>query len=411
MTKFKTLASGALGLALATLSLPALAQDAPEAQAIARAAAEKAQAEALTAMYNSRKAQADAEAAAAAAKLGPLSTYKMEGNVDVGTNSGKLEATLLASEATRISASRIVDRLCPLLATNGRTACGDDIQGSPLIVFTDTEKPSFDAYDAFSAQLRSIKTQLLRVKGRRPVVRPATGGPISGSTIGLAGVTTLLSTAGNLLRSDYKLSYVDVTADDVVLVRALLEQAKAKKLGSAISVPLLYGGRINYDTNPAILSLDAVEQDRNIVAGEARGLREESATQPKNKAALEALAVEMEDAVKRFDAFALRLGTADDKGVVPLSVIARQAAVSQALTANGHMLVLKVNLAGGSAYSQKNFWTFLGTMPFSVSGGSLISYTLLKGQNGEVVDAGVLAQTQPFTRIHRATQRFLKGSR
>jgi hypothetical protein len=45
-------------------------------------------------------------------------------------------------------------------------------------------------------------------------------------------------------------------------------------------------------------------------------------------------------------------------------------------------------------------------MPFSVSGGSLISYTLVRGRSSDIVDAGVLRQTEPFMKIHAATRRF-----
>jgi hypothetical protein len=64
---------------------------------------------------------------------------------------------------------------------------------------------------------------------------------------------------------------------------------------------------------------------------------------------------------------------------------------------------------GGSAYSEKNFFTFLGTLPYSVSGGALVSYTLFNGATGAVVDSGSYGASAPFMKIHRIAQRYKKG--
>ena len=55
--------------------------------------------------------------------------------------------------------------------------------------------------------------------------------------------------------------------------------------------------------------------------------------------------------------------------------------------------------AGGSSVAKKNFWTFLGSMPFKVSGGALASYSLLEGSTGRVLRAGTLADMQPLKKL------------
>ena len=395
-------------LALAGLAAPALADEPVVDPAVLRSQALEAQYKAEAQAYVAAKAKSDAQAAAASAQLGPLSAYQTPGAIEVGANSGKLEVTLLAAETTRLSAAGIVKDLCSMLASSPAvTACGPTGAGpASIIIFTDSEKPTFDALDAFTAQARSIRAHLLRVKDLQPPSGPKPGGVISSSTLGFAAISTLLSTAGNLLRSDYKLSAVEVTQSDALLVKTFLQEARRADLKPSLYVPSLYGGRIDYDTNAAIKTLEELESARNGVKQRADALRQLLEEEPKRKAAIDPIIAQMDAAVARFDAFSVKLGTADEKGSVPLSVVARQAAQSALIGDDTYMLVLKAEMAGGSAYSKKNFWTFLGEMPFSVSGGSLVSYTLLRGRNGAVADAGVRARTLPFTKIHQATRRF-----
>lgn len=404
MTRTGTLLMAiALQLAVAT---PATAQDA-EDPAITAAKAEKARLDAETARYVAAKARSDAEAAAAQARLGPLATYQTPGAVEVGANSGRLEATLLASAATSRSAAKIASRLCTRLATPGATGCGARAADGAcpatgtetLLVFPEGSAPTFDAYDTFRAQLLSIELQL------KPLI-PVDGQPLTTSTIALPAAAAALSAVGNLLRSDYKLSGVEVTQSDALLVRTFIEEARAACLDRRITAPSMLPPRIDIDGNPALVRLREVAALRDKVATRAGALRQHVAKTPADKAAVDPVIAVLDQAVARFDTFATRVGTPDDKGVVPLAVVARQAQLDGTIKDTTMMLVLKAELAGGSAYAKKNFWTFLGEMPFSVSGGSLISYTLVQGRSSEFVDAGVLRQTEPFMKIHAATRRF-----
>lgn len=400
-----------IGLLLIAASTPMalLAQEA-EDPALTRIKALKAQYELETQAFLASKARSDAETAAATAKLGPLASYQTAGTIEVGANSGKLEAALLASEATRVAAAQIALDMCSLLRKEpAQSACGDKGVGpAKLLIFTDAEKPTFDALDAFNAQLFSIRAQLERAAA----LEPAPAGPrgVNVVSASLPMFSTLLSTAGNLLRSDYKLSGIEISPSDSLLVKSFVQQARIAKIRSVLSAPSVYGGRIDFKSNPAFKDLEAVETLRNSVAAKADALRELAGTKPKNKAEIDKVVAEMDKAVARFDVFSQKLGTPDDKGNVPLAAVARQAVVAGTMTDDTYLLLLKSDLAGGSAYSKKNFWTFLGDMPFSVSGGSLVSYTLLNGRSGDVVYAGVLGQTEPFSKLHAATQRFVRTS-
>lgn len=381
--------------------IPAIAQesDSPTTTRLKELTAEY---ELATKAYQASKAKSDAEAAAAAAKFGPLSNYQTAGTIEAGANSGKIEVAMLASEATRSAAAQIVRELCTMLSTKpGGSACGKDAKApARLLVFADADKPTFDALDAFRAELRSIRMQLDSAKPK------ASTGP-RGEFVeaSAAGFSTALSVLGNLLRSDYKLSSIDISQGDSMVVKSFLREARLAGLNSALSVPSIYSGRIDFDSNPAVKELETAEKLRNEVAEQAASMRR-GAKNPKAKAAIEPAASAMDKAVARFDAFVTRIGTPGEAGKVPLAIIARQAQIASNLDEDTHVLILKSEMAGGSAYAKKNFWTFFGRMPFFVSGGSLVSYTVLKGRDGEVLYAGVLGQMQPFGRIDATTARF-----
>mgnify|MGYP004254531567 FL=1 len=325
----------------------------------------------------------------------------------MGANSGKLEATLLASAATSRLAAHIVERVCPQLAPGGgMAACSIPPTGQacpaytteakPLLVFTEQAVPNFDAYDMFRMQLESIEAQLVRAL-------PAGDGTISAGVMGLPAAATVLSALANLFRSDYKLSALDVSQSDALLVRSFIEKANARCLDRPIVSPSLLQPRLEIEGNPALARLNTAGTLRDRAASRSADQKRAMSAE---KAKTDPEIARLDEAVARFDAFLVKLGTPNEKGSVPLAMVARQGQLDGLIDESTPMLILKAEMAGGSAYAKKNFWTFLGGMPFSVSGGSLVSFTLVRGRSAEIVDAGVLRQTEPFMKIHAATKRF-----
>lgn len=383
----------ALVATLALATSPVHGQEAEENPVIARANELKAQ-------YEASKAKSDAEAAAVKAKFGPLADYTTEGTVEAGENAGKLEATLLAAEATRQSAGHIVAALCNSNKVGGAATLCAANSTADLILMAEADQLTFDSYDAFRLQLLSVRDEMTSAMGSTcPTSTPAF------TESSLAGLSTVVSIAGNLLRSDYKLSHIEVTPSDSLLLKAFVQQARGKVHGN-LWAPAIAPQRIDLVNNPALKELAADLKLRN----EVKECADKLAKKPKGKKPDPQLA-KMVKAIERFDAFYTSLGTADDKGTVPLAVIARQAALSEVMAKpTTYVLTLKADMAGGSAYTKKNFATFLGTMPFSVSGGSLVSYTLVKGREGAMVYADLLPQTEPFMKLHAATARFQNGA-
>src|SRR3546814_19319672 len=69
------------------------------------------------------------------------------------------------------------------------------------------------------------------------------------------------------------------------------------------------------------------------------------------------------------------------------------------------LFIVKMNATGGTYHTKKNFWTIFGGAPFSVSGGTLASYTLLEGFDGSVRASGLMPRATGFESVWRAIPR------
>jgi hypothetical protein len=418
-------ASKLLGtFAIATLCLhAAVAQDAEPDQAVASANAAKAVAEAQKAKY-------EAEEAAAKAKFGALADYAATGGVTASTGAGLLEATLMGSEATRASAEKIAARLCD--AVKGCTAptapatCTfrtPDPKLKPVFIVGEDEKLSFEAFDAFQLQTQLIEAQFKRALAMKPAAGFA---PSGGVTVSTAGFSTALALAGNLLRSDYTVSGVTLTPDNLVLAKEVMRAARCQQIPRAIKLPGQFNPPLDLTQNLALSRFNALDTLRDQANAsleasiqDAKDLQEAAKNEKDKKKAAALLAQSdayapivdaLKAAIKRYDDYVTKTGTPDDKGVFPLTAITRQAYLSQALGEGAYLLVLKANFLGGSSYTRKNFFTFFGAMPFSVAGGAVSSFALIEGGTGNVLDSGVFAQSAPYSKVHKTVGRYLNGN-
>lgn len=366
-----------LMLAMATT---ALAQVDPIADANRR----KAEADADTAASNADKARSEAATAAAKAKLGPLADYTAAGTTTAGNNAGKTESQLLASDATQGLAKLMVERL-KLQSLNKAN----------ILITSEGTLPTFEAYDAFLAQLQQIEGELKRAQLAKPKAKSAPTKLIQFEMFGSSSAAVVLNTVGNLLRSDYQVAGVEWTADDALLSRAIIVQAKSNSF-------------IRKFYTPAVSPLGmaktnlAIEALANLTAEQARAEDKLEAVTVSSQSSTELdyseVIVGLEASIKRGEAFAAMLRTPKD-GVTPLVVVARQAHFARILQ-DGYILSIKTHAAGGSTYTKKNFWTFLGTLPFYVSGGALASYSLTDGVTGEVLDSAVFGRMRPYMKVH-----------
>jgi hypothetical protein len=368
---------------LTGLFLPMLAL-AQASDPIAAAQQRKAEAEAETAAANAEKAKWEAAVAAEKAKFGPLGTKAVDGSVEVGKDSGKFEATYLAAKSLDGLATKVVAGAAIIPAK------------AKVLILTGTEVPSFEGYEAFRIRVDQLALEFAKAKATDAVAKPKSGnsGQKAFFELSTTSAATAMDVLGNLFRADYKVAPLEVSLDDQLLVRAIIGKAHAQW---DIRVPA-YAPSTLEAPNPAVVRLNQVLQNRSTAA---RLLAEAKADAGKSKkldytdriAALEGF-------IKSADAFSSEMRT-PVSGVVPFLLIARQAQ-QQDLLEGGYLLSVKINAAGGSSVAKKNFWTFLGTMPFKVSGGAVASYAVFDGSSGKVLGGGIvqdLRELTPLTRV------------
>jgi len=367
----------------------------------------KEESEARKAAADARKAEADADAAAAKAEFGGLADASTQGTTTAGDKAGQIEAAILSNAATRKVAIRIVSDVCaraPSLCSAAparalipqpvpATACAglDGSGGSVrLYIVTEAEKPTFDNAETVHASLCGLQRRLekaisasdrLRNRGVEAVIAPA-------------AIFAIANVVGNLFRSDYVVQGVAITPDDLLLAKTVAAAA-----GSAVKVPILlpsvYRPAALTSDNPLVSALTAIDQLRAQAAGLSVIHRRSAASTggkgrgPAGRAAVQtAVASELEAAIKAYDEYLAKITTPSEKGVSELAEAARQARIRADLQAGSYLLAVKMNAAGGSSFTTKNFWTFLGGVPFHVSGGAVASFTLIEGGSGAVAGAG-----------------------
>ena len=376
-------------------------------EATALALREKAIAEALKAKY-------DAESAATKAKFGSLVDYANTGGTAAGTAAGTMEVSLLGAEATRSVGVDIARRVCESLGSKKAASA------SPVYVVSESYALSFDAYDAFRVQSEVIEERLREALSVRPM--SASGG--SDLTASTSSPGTAIAVLGNLLRTEYSVANVSLTPDDQLLMRSVMDMAPCRNK-YAFRLPGHYIAPTRLENNGAMQSMRELEilrreLERKLLSDttiRANGLAAAKAEKDKDEAtklrvAAERFDIPIDAATKALDAhatFRTFLSTPNDKGILPLSLITRQADLAAPLGNGGYVLVLKANALGGTSYTRKDFWTFFGKMPFYVTGGTTASYTLIDGGSSNVVDAGIAARAAPYTKVHRVTTRFTDG--
>lgn len=415
----------------------------------AATAYKNAQAQAL----NAEAALATARANAAKVDLGPLASTTNGGSGTVtATGAGKIEGTMLASRALVVATDKLADRVC-LAASRGSgndlcapgqpagttkpgpwpalpTAIGGSAVAPPpnddcdnfstyavapsaqpvraIVIEADSQKMGFDGYDLLNLRLNAIGRQFcdadrdagaadVRTAGLK--VPAATGRPAGFLPAVSAGVDLVQK----LLATDYTITGIDITTDDLLMEKELIRAIEARNLGWPIYAPDLHP-IVDLANNPIILKLAII--DRLAVKAAARARTQADAAKKFQTASTTANLAP--DKVAEFSAaFQVHQNAADGltgaitaynglltsaMGSDPtkpnfMTTAIREAQVASIVRSGGWMLIAKMDAMGASAYTKKNFFTAFGAMPFYVSGGVLVSYTLVDGKTGQIIDA------------------------
>jgi hypothetical protein len=104
-------------------------------------------------------------------------------------------------------------------------------------------------------------------------------------------------------------------------------------------------------------------------------------------------------AIGVYEGFFNKLSGPDDKGQVPLVTVIREDVLADVLAKDGSLLlVVKLQKSGGSYYTKRNLWTIFTGMQFYCSGGVVVSYALLQGNDGLVIASGLIPVLGGFVR-------------
>lgn len=377
-------------------SLPAATQAADIVTAAKNA---KDVADAQKALADAQKAKSDAQLAAFKASIGDVPTSGLTGAVDLKGNAGELEAALLASKAVREASKSIAAAVREALPSKER-----------IVALSASDMPTFQALVTYTTQVAIVRKGLDdAIEAAQKAIR--TAGITAEAVPAFGMIGTVLDATNKLLsffRTDFTVGGTTVALEDSLAVNEVANglRDEVNKKSYLVTLPGVFNPDVLTDPAQFIVGdLTEVAIKRQLAADLASKVESDSAkltaaiakesTEQGKKPLQEKLGANKKaaDALKTaaglFDAWFGKLSTADDKGATMLATVVREKAVFKQLD-GGHLLILKVQKAGGGFLVKKNLWTSLGSMPLYHMGGAAVSYTLLNGHTGYVESAGVV---------------------
>lgn len=321
------------------------------------------------------------------------------GAVTAGSGAGGVEAQLLASQAVNEATATIV-----------KSALIELLAGKTVALYAGEELPNFAPLTTYRAQLFLLQKALVDATNLLEKTNNAHNpAGFVGTRFAPVIVGAALDAANKLLgffRTDYAVNGVEVKLDDLVILNAFANRLLAEGRGVVVKTPSLYYPPVAAEGSAILAELNTLATTRTKLLeslNECGRLRDgfvASAATEKDET-LKAQQIEsaglLKDAVTQanvalaaYDLFLTKLGTADEKGRVPLANILHLDELSTTLAHNGYLLSAKITSSGGSYYTRRNMWTLFGGMPFFNMGGVVVTYTLVEGKTGNIVAAGVL---------------------
>ena len=422
-------------------------------------------------VVDAEKALNDSRGAEASSALGTLSTYKgATGTVTVAEpNRAIMEVSLLSAIALREASGTLAARICgltagpaiaacastgsidmtegvqpvalPPLPARGTQALPEDWEGlcrtleetinpepvaggsvAPIIIVSADAKALVDLAEIFDVRSAAMGRELcrtLRAADEAERTSPALPGPAAATREeaggSLAAFGTIANVAANLYRSSYNVYAVDLTEDQLMLVRELAASLRAHRVRNPIYAPELFPVSPYTSGNPAMRRVEILDALRSEAANVTRrhqrialaieraipnaGVRTQELTAAKE--AHSAVEVRLTAAIKAYDDLMTAITSPQGTSPPTMSAILRQAHTVELLRGGALLLVSKVHVMGGTAYTQENFFASLFDMPYHTSGGVLVSYSAHDGQTGQVYDAATVPVAGGFVRPTR----------
>jgi hypothetical protein len=380
-----------------------MAQDSttPTDPVILKAQQDKAQSEARTAAYNAEAAEVTAKYSSAKAAVEALPTSGTSGAVDLKSDAGKSEATLLAAKATNAAAGQIAG------------AIGDKVKDKPVTIFAGTDRPTLDHFNGFNLRLELLdkaitpKAQALdnaAVQALHDIkFTAAPGGTHAVAAVAplaiALGVSALTKLVG-LFQTDYSVGGITLSADNAALATAV---AGALLGGDKKpTTTTLFSLSTNVTASDDLLTLlkpvaenGAAAQARIAFFQErAKAIRvDANAKDPKMAdaaAACDQAAAAWQLVATGYDTLLQSLTTADSSGNLLIAKVAEEQRLLNALKGDELVLFVQMNSSTGGYYTKKNLFTAFGAEPFYIAAGVVVSYTLVGGKDGKAIASGLI---------------------
>jgi len=381
------------------------------------------------------KQKAEAELNAFKAKVGDVPSAPYTGKTEIKEKAGSLEGAILAAKAISEASGKIRDQLMLINEIETASKTGPPI--SQLLIANVGDVPTFNSIMTFHAQTKvlEIAEKAAKIATDKAAKKdPARYGTKALPIVGAAGIA--LDAANKLLtylKSDISVGGIETKFDDSIVLHALAKPLVDTKAFTEVLIAGLYTPSDSIDkmaitieklTNGRSAAKASEEREKETVekipkqvedAKKSKADAEAELKNAKTPIARESAKKKVDVAaellkstsdpdriglhkeaqaawkktVDLYDAFFAKMITMDEKGNVPLAQVMKEEAFNSALS-NGMLLVTKLQAHGGSYYSANNILTAFGALPFHISGGTVISYVLVKGPHRNVITSGVV---------------------
>ncbi len=380
-------------------------------------AEQKALAEAEKEAANAKTAQIAAETEALKAKIGVIEGQTgITGAVTAGTNAGKAEASvLLVKELTEV--------LTKVLTTDSGLTL--EICKPQLVLFAGQSTAAFPTLRRFRYTISQFKRGFESADAllkEADVLNALSTAPskeaIAAQQSGIAGVGIAVEAAaklGSLFLTDYKIDDLTVATTNEVLLSAAASairqrcvDPKTKTTITTITLPQQMTG-FNPDRAVTLVEFEQGKlnsQRINARTGiaradeQARALRKAGGEQQLRTAAAYEAAAAAYRSLLAADAKLFEDLTLQTNVAVMDALLDELALLDKMSQADARALVIDLSGSGGSSYSRKSLWTFLGGMPYFVSTAGTLSWALFE-KDGKLNNSGVKPFHGGFHRVTR----------
>lgn len=370
---------------MVAVAVPAIAQETDPA--VAQAELRKKIADAEAAEHEAERLKYEKQKAAADAKFGFLPKSPAEGKAAVGEGGGALETEFLVADALASAAiyiAKAVESRSDILLVEGPQS-----RGNVRLL-------------SFQAEAYAIKKSAQRALGQTyDLCSPPPTPPIvseKGITLflnqGLFSAGALVGALGDMLKSDTTITGKTSSLNEEQLVRALLVAAPGR-------FQTAYFDNATFDPkNDVITELDCLGSYNQAIGTElARFTTDEE--KKKNAAKIARLNASATALDEMFD----RLLKVEKDNPPLLGLLYADAQISKN---SGSVLRVWIDASGGTFVNRRNLWTSLGARALGMTGGAIVSYTLIDRPSGTVAAAGFLKCTTDLVSLRKAHQRNLK---